>query len=247
MRYVDDLIILVETAEDMGKIKETLGTKFKMKDMKELHYCLGITIVHDRVKQKVWLNQYQYIEKLLKKFGQAETKTMSTPADINVKLKKNDSVSKRVNTVQYQSIAGILLYAAMATRPDIAYAVGVLSKFCANLDESHLTAARCVLRYLKGTINYGIKYEKSGNAGLTGYSDASWADDLDDPRSTSGNVFLLANGPVSWFSKKQATVSMSIAESDYVALSQVAQEALWLRRLLEEIGMDLTQKSYSYS
>ena len=116
--------------------------------------------------------------------------------------------------------------------------MGVLSQLCANPDESHLTAARRVLRYLKGTINYGIKYEKSGNARLTGYSDASWADDR---RSTSGNVFLLANGPVSWFSKKQATVSMSTAESEYVALSQAAQEAVWLRRLLEEIGMDLTQ------
>ena len=102
--YVDDLIILAETAEEMAKIKETLSTKLKMKDMKELHYCLGITIVHDRVKQKVWLNQYQYNEKLLKKFGQAEAKTMLTPADINVKLKKNDNVSKHVDTVQYQSL-----------------------------------------------------------------------------------------------------------------------------------------------
>ena len=178
----------------------------------------------------------------MKKCGQAEAKTMSTPADINVKLKKNDNVSKHVDTVQYQSVVGSLLYAAMATRPDIAYAVGVLSKFCTNPDEStHLTAARRVLRYLKGTNNYGIKYEKSGNASLTGYSDASWADDLDDRRSTSGNVFLLANGPVSWFSKKQATVSMSTAESEYVALSQAAQKAVWLQRLLEEIGMDLTQ------
>ena len=99
---------------------------------------------------------------------------MSTPADINVKLKKNDNVSKHVDTVQYQSVVGSLLYAAMATRPDIAYAVGVLSKFCANPDESHLTAAIRVLRYLKGTINYGIKYEKSGNASLTGYSDARY-------------------------------------------------------------------------
>ena len=239
--YVDDLIILAETAEEIAKIKETLSTKFKMKDMKELHYCLGITIIHDRVKQKVWLNQYQYIEKLLKKFGQAEAKTMSTPADINVKLKKSDNVSKHVDTVRYQSIVGSLLYAAMITRPDIAYAVGVLSKFCTNPDESHLTTARRILRYLKGTINYGIKYEKSGNASLTGYPDASWADDLNDRRSTSGNVFLLANGPVSWFSKKQATLSMSTAESEYVALSQAAQEAVWLRRLLEEIGMDLTQ------
>ena len=129
----------------------------------------------------------------------------------------------------------------MATRPDIAYTVGVLSKFCANPDECHLTAARRVLRYLKGTINYGIKYEKSGNASLTGYSDASLADYLDDRRSTSWNVFLLANGPVSWFSKKQATVSKSTAESEYVALSQAAQETVWLRRLLEEIRMGLTQ------
>ena len=101
---------------------------------------------------------------------------------------------------QYQSIVGSLLYAAIATFPDIAQAVAVVSKFCASPTEAHLTAAKRILRYLKGTSDLGLKYTMSDNGTLVGYVDADWAGDFDDGRSTSGNLFMLAKGAVSWFS-----------------------------------------------
>ena len=118
---------------------------------------MGVCIVHDKEKKQVYLHQGLYIEK---KFGQTQAKSVSTPADLNVRLQKEDSISKPVDTTSYQSIVGSLLYAAITTRPDIAQAVGVVSKFCANPTQSHLTAAKQILRYLKGTVYLGLSYKK---------------------------------------------------------------------------------------
>ncbi|CAB4001063.1 Hypothetical predicted protein [Paramuricea clavata] len=128
-----------------------------MTDMGELQYYVGVSVVQDKQNNRLWLHQRRYINKIVVKFGQAEAKTVATPADVNVKLIKEDGVSKLVDPTQYQSIIGSLLYLAVATRPDIAYAVGVLSKFCAKPSEAHLTAAKRVLRYLKGTENLGLE------------------------------------------------------------------------------------------
>ena len=170
-----------------------------------------------------------------------EAKPVSTPADLNVKLQKEDGVSRPVDVISYQSIVGSQLYAAIATRPDIAQAVGVVSKFCANPTQSHFTAAKRILRYLKGTVSLGLSYKKCADGILTGYSDADWAGDVDDRHSTSGNVFSLARGAVSWLSKKQATVALSTAEAEYAALSTATQEAIWLRRLLTDVGEPLEE------
>ena len=228
--HVDDLMILAENIFEMQRLKDSLNLQFKMKDMGQLHYYVGVCIVQDKERKQVYLHQGQYIEKMLKTFGQTEAKTVSTPADLNVKLQKDDGVSRPVDTISYQSIVGSLLYAAITTRPDIAQAVGVVSKFCANPTQSHLTAAKRILRYLKGTVYLGLSYKKCADGNLIGYSDADWAGDVDDRHSTSGNVFLLAKGAVSWLSKKQATVALSTAEAEYVALSTATQEAIWLHR-----------------
>ena len=200
---------------------------------------VGVCIVQDKERKEVYLHQGQYLEKMLKKFGQTEAKTVSTPADFNVKLQKEDSVSSPVDAISYQSIVGSLLYAAITTRPDIAQAVGVVSKFCGNSTQSHLTAAKRIFRYLKGTVYLGLSYKKCADGNLIGYSDADWAGDVDDRHSTSGNMFLLAKGAVSWLNKKQATVALSTAEPEYVALSAATQEAIWLRRLLTDVGEPL--------
>jgi hypothetical protein len=127
--YVDDLILITKTSTAMDKLKNNLSVRFKMTDMGKLHYCLGVNIVHDEERQCLWLHQQQYIENILKKFGLDGANPVSTPADYNVKLQKNDGVSTEVNSTIYQSMVGSLLYVAMGTRPDIAQAVGVVSKF----------------------------------------------------------------------------------------------------------------------
>ena len=143
----------------MDETKAILCDRFRMKDMGQLHYCLGISIVQNKENNTVYLHQNQYIENMLKKFNMSDSKIVSTPTDINVKLCKNDGFSQPVDKLLYQSLVGSL-YAAIATRPDISYAVGVVAQFCGSPNQSHLIAAKCILRYLKGTAQYALSYKK---------------------------------------------------------------------------------------
>ncbi|KAL7399994.1 hypothetical protein ABVT39_005028 [Epinephelus coioides] len=177
--------------ESMDELKVTLKERYKM-DMGELSYILGISVVQDKAKNCVFLHQKHYIET---KYGMNNANPIATPADANVKLKKDDGVSKPVNPSTYQSMVGSLLYAAMATRPDIAQAVSVVSKFNANPNAAHLTAVKRILRYLKGTVNLALKYEQSESGTLIGFSDADWARDQDDRRSTTGQRRRFRNSP----------------------------------------------------
>jgi hypothetical protein len=122
------------------------------------------------------------------------------------------------------------------TRPDISYYVSVLSQFMEKPHEIHWNAAKVVLRYLKGTLDYGIKYTDASDVELTGYSDSDWAGNLDDRRSTTGYAFSIGSGVVSWSSKKQPTVSLSSTEAEYKALCAATCEVVWLRRLLQDVG-----------
>ena len=178
------------------------------------------------------MHQRQYIHSLLERYGLFQAKPSTTPV---VKLVKDDGVSKLVDAICYQSMVGSLLYAAIATRPDIAQAVGTVSNFNSCPTEAHLTAVKRILRYLKGTINLRLRYERSTDDSLIGFSDADWAGDMDDRHSTTGNLFAMSRGAISWFSRKQPVVALSTAEAEYVALSTATQEAARLRRLLSDI------------
>ena len=232
--YVDDLIIVSKNPETMKKIKKSLATRFKMKDLGKLSYCLGISIVHDKEKKCILMHQKQYIQMLLEKYGLSEAKPVSTPANISVKLVKDDGVSKPIDSGQYQSMVGSLLYASIATRPDIANAVGAVSKFNSCPTEAHLTAVKRIFRYLKGTMDLGLKYQKSDDFQLIGFSDADWAGDMSDRHSTTGNLFVMSSGAVRWVSRKQSVVALSTTEAEYIALSSATQETIWLRRLMSD-------------
>ena len=231
--YVDDIIIITELDEEMNAIKQQLCEGFKMKDMGKLHYLLGISV--QMQDGKVMLDQKQYLINILRKFGLEDAKTVSTPSDPNVKLEKEDGYSNPVDATYYQSLVGSLLYAAMATRSNIAHAAGMLGRYNSAPNEAHMTAAKRVCRYLKGTIDIKLVYTETVCEAV-GYSDADWASSVDDRHSTSGNVMLIAGGAVSWLSKRQATVALSTAEAEYVSLTTMIQEAIWIRRLLQCIG-----------
>ncbi|XP_058240034.1 uncharacterized protein LOC131348861 [Hemibagrus wyckioides] len=203
-----------------------------------LSYILGFSVIQDKEKNCVFLHQKHYIEAILQKYGMHDASPDATPSDANVKLKKNDGVSKPVNSSTYQSMVGSLLYAAMATRPDIAQAVSVVSKFNAISSAAYLTAVKRIIRFLKANLNLALKYEWSDSETLIGYSDADWAGDQDNRRSTTANVFLLGGGAVSWHSKKQSTVALSTAKAEYIALSQAAMGATLKR--------ECSKKSKSY-
>ena len=235
--YVDDLVLIAKTTNELQKVKDSLTSRFKMKDMGKIHYCLGISIKQDEERKCLRMHQKQYIENMLEKYHLTDANTVSTPADLSVKLKKDDGFSKDVDSTLYQLMIGSLLYAANSTRPDIAQAVGVVSRYTSRPSQAHLTALKRILRYLKRTASLEIKYQKSDDGDLIGCSDADWAGDADDCHSTSGNLFLLAGGPISWQSKKQGVVALSTCEAEYVALSAAVQEAIWLKKLLADLGV----------
>ena len=164
-----------------------------------------------------------------------QCKPVATPVDTSQKLQKGEGDDASVSKTQFQSAVGSLLYLSGWTRPDIAFAVSNVARFTSNPTMQHWTAVKRILRYVKGTVDYGIQYRK-GNEQLSGYSDASWASDLDDRRSMSGYIFLLSGAPISWRSKKQATVALSTAEAEYVALAAAAQEAVWLRNVMKGLS-----------
>ncbi|XP_067943084.1 uncharacterized protein [Watersipora subatra] len=133
-----------DTEQEMSLVKQNLATLFKMKDLGKLHYCLGINIKQE--EETLSLHQNHYSLQILKRFGMEDAKPVSTPVDVNVKLIKDDGVSKPVQPESYQAMVESLLYLTIATRPDISHAVGAVYKYCATPTEAHLSAAKRILR-----------------------------------------------------------------------------------------------------
>ena len=160
--------------------------------------------------------------------------SQSTPVTPDVKLVVTESPNNVCDQQMYQALVS-LLYLSTKTRPDIAYAVGSVARFCARPTQQHWVAMKRILRYLKGTSNYGLSYKGDIGGEITGYSDADWAGDITDRKSTSGYVFMQAGAAISWKSRKQSCVALSTAEAEYIALSAAVQEALWLQQLTSDL------------
>lgn len=228
--YVDDMLIFGTDQNQVDKTKKFLSSKFSMKDMGEADVILGIKI--KRENKGIVITQSHYIEKILKKFNREDCSPVSTPMDPAVKLMPN--TGKPVDQLEYSRAIGCLMYAMTSTRPDIAYAVGRLSRFTSNPSRHHWHAITRVFKYLRGTMNYGLSYVGYPSV-LEGYSDASWINHVEDSSSTTGWVFLLGGGAISWASKKQTCITGSTMESEFVALAAAGKEAEWLRNLIHEI------------
>lgn len=237
--YVDDLLVAGNSRTIMDQFKTAIAQRFKMKDLGTLKWMLGMQIIRDRKARTLEIRQTAYIDQMLEKFSMADCKPVTTPAD---------GVLHRLTSGQpnakYQSLVGGVLYAAMVTRPDIAYAVQALSRHMQASDNghSHMLAAMRVLRYLKGTRMLGIKFgHKTKDTTLIGYSDSDRAGDVDTRRSTT-----MAGGAVSWASKLQATVALSSTEAEYIAACAATQEAIVLRQLLSDIHCPQSEPTVIY-
>lgn len=172
-----------------------------------------------------------------------DCKPVSTPADPRKKLTKGmgpktEKEMEEMSLIPYQEAVGGLLYIAQGTRADIACAVNTVNKFNVNPGKPHWAAVKRILRYLKGTMPAKLQFSKDGNRQTVGYCDADWASDIDDRRSTTGCCFLKQNAAISWSSKLQKTIALSTTEAEYMSLSTIAQEALWLRQFENEFKMD---------
>ncbi|XP_050338585.1 uncharacterized protein LOC126765044 [Bactrocera neohumeralis] len=164
---------------------------------------------------------------------------VATPIDLNQRLSNemcptDETEQHEMSKVPYMQAVGCLLFALQITRPDISFAVNLLSRFSTNPGKVHWVTVKRVMRYLKGTIDSGIVYSREVND-LTGYCDADWASDLDERRSTTGYMFKLQGGPISWCTRRQRTVALSSTEAEFMAMTSAIQEATWLIRLHSEL------------
>ncbi len=206
-----------------------------MTDLGEVSYMLGMSVKRDRVRRRLMVSQDLYLRNMLEKFGMGECKPIGTPLDTNVSfepLHDNEDVHEKE---RYQSAIGSLLYASMGTRPDISQAVGALSQFVSRPGVQHWRGVQRVFRYLKGTLGHGLLY--SGNGKLVGWSDADWAGERSTRKSTSGFVFTIGGGAVSWSSKRQPVVALSTTEAEYMALCEACKERMWLVQMLSDLGL----------
>lgn len=238
--YVDDLLIAGPDKARIQGLKTALSSHFKMTDLGPCSYYLGMEVTRDRLNRTLRLSQRGYLEKVLEQFGMQDSKPVATPMETSAKhmVRSDDHwTAKPEDRSRYQSAVGFLMYAMLGTRPDLAYAVSVVSRFASNPNEHHWSAVKRILRYIKGTLELNLVFSgKLGN--LTGYSDADWAGDHDTRRSTSGYVFNVGSGAISWSSKRQPTVALSSCESEYVGQTNAIKEAIWLRRFLSQIKPD---------
>ena len=245
--WVDDGLVAGSSMEIIDRTIQYLNTKFPISASPAEHF-VGIVITRDRPNNKIYLSIPQYIDKILAKFNLTHTRTVTVPI-----LKGTPRLSKTVSpigqsesatmaTIPYREVVGSIMYAAITVRPDIAFITNQLAQHCQLPGLEHWTAAKRVLKYLAGTRTRGLCFgggHISRNI-LTGYSDADYAGDHDNRRSTSGYVYILNGGAISWSSRRQPVVALSTMEAEYIAASDSAREAVWLRLLLK--GLDTKQK-----
>ncbi|GJV14657.1 putative RNA-directed DNA polymerase [Tanacetum coccineum] len=213
--YVDDMLIVGKNIGRIAQLKQDLCKSFAMKDLGPAKQILGIRIFRDRGAKKLHISQEQYIEKVMCRFNMDKAKVM--------------------DRVPYASTVGSLMYAMVCTRPDLAHAIGVVSRFLSNPGKKHLEAVKWIFRYLRGTSKLGITFG-NGKPMLVGYTYSDLAGNKDNMKSTSQYLMTFTRGAVSWQSRLQKCVALSTTEAEYVAATKACKELLWLKRFLQELG-----------
>ncbi|KAL9413753.1 hypothetical protein AB3S75_027454 [Citrus x aurantiifolia] len=240
--YVDDIIIAGDDTIEIQKLKERLQSNFKVRDLGNLKFFLGIEVA--RTKSGIYLSQRKYVLELLEDFGLLGSCPSKTPMEQNLKLTNSDG-ELISNVSSYRRLIGRLLYLTV-TRPDIAYCVQTLSQFLNEPRQPHYLAAIRILHYLKRSPGQGILLSSSSALHLQAYCDSDWASCPNTRRSVTGYCVFIGHSPVSWKSKKQSTVSRSSAEAEYRAMATTCCEISWLLYLLKDLGVNHPQPALLY-
>eukprot|EP00253_Pinus_taeda_P029362 PITA_29362 len=211
--YVDDVIFTGNDVCLFENCKAVMKEEFEMTDMGLLRYFLGIEV--DQNENGIFISQEKYVNEVLGRFNMQECKAAITPTVMGLKLSKEDS-SKDFDPSLYKSIVGNLMYLT-ATRPDIIFVVSLISKFMERPKEAHWQVAKRILRYVNGTKRFDILYTVSECSDLVGYTNNDWAGSVDDRKSTSGYIFHMGSGAISWASKKRPIVALSTVEAEYLS------------------------------
>jgi hypothetical protein len=234
--YVDDLVIATADVQEMQSFKNELFATYKMKDLGPIRHLLGMEVVQDIAAGTIKITQSNYIEEVLRRFGMLDCKVSNVPMVASLSLTK---ALVNEDAYPYAEVIGSLLYMTTCTRPDITYAVNILSKYIACHDKTHSHAAKVVMSYLSGTKDQGITFKRTDSSRfkLKAFTDSDWAADKDTRRSVTGYIFFLGESPISWKSKSQPTVALSSTEAEYMALASTTQEMMYLRALCLQFGV----------
>lgn len=235
--YVDDIVVTGSDCEEITRLKSNLSREFEIKDLGTFKYFLGIEVA--RSTQGVFLYQRKYVLDQLKDSGLMGCKLCATPIETSHKLKEDDGETL-LDIGRYQRLVGRLIYLSL-TKPNIAYAVEVVSQFMYAPTPAHMDAAYRNLRYLKGCPRKGILYRQHDHHQVTAYTDANWARSLTDRRSTLGYCSFVWGNLVTWRSKKQTVVARSSAKAEFRSIANGIYELLWLKMLLFEIRFSINE------
>ena len=238
--FVDDILAAYNKVDEKEWIiiKNVLSAVYDLSDLGQLHHILGMRV--KRNNNSIYLDQSVYIRDKLKLYNMQESKSQSTPEELNklIKCEENELLDEKLVTV-YRGIVGSLIYASISTRPDVTHAVNMLSRFMSRPGKTHLNAGKRILRYLQGSSEYGLQYNRNknedGKITISAYSDSDWGGDSEDRKSTTGYVVFINNNLVSWSTKKQATVALSTAEAELMAAAEVIKEVIWMKYILNEL------------
>jgi Reverse transcriptase (RNA-dependent DNA polymerase) len=238
--YVDDVKLIGSDKLAMKQVIEQLSQEFKVTELGDVSFYLGMEVKRDRMRRTVTLSQRAYIEKILDKYGYSKNgRTVKTPMITGQRLEPFDGIATEESKQEFAAQLGSIMYAMVTTRLDIAFAVSSLAQHTKNPGPEHWKALQRIFLYLRSTIDYCITLGGTDNEiKLAGYTDASFAEDSATRRSTGAFIFILNGGPISWTSKRQPTVALSTTEAEYMAMCQAIREASWLRQLLTELGVD---------
>lgn len=229
--YVDDGLIFASNNDSLDLVIKALKTTFEIKVL-DLNCYVGLEI--RKTEKSIIVSQANYTEQIIKKFNMIGASACSTPIDCNVVLKSSDEVEEESVSFPYREAVGSLLFLALVSRPDISYAVNLVCRYVNNPNSNHVKAVKHIIRYLIGTRYFGIEYK--GSADVVGYSDSDYASDIETRKSTTGYLFLMNNGPITWTSRKQQTIALSTMEAEFMAACDATKELLWLKQFLNELG-----------
>lgn len=241
--WVDDALVCSTRGEKQSDIVQFLQTQFEMTSG-SVESFVGLEVVRNRPEKTIHITQHQYIQRMLQKFGMLECKPLAIPADPHTKLLARTTPSEEmdIDSGRYREAVGSLQYAAICTRPDICYAVNQVAQYSSAPNKSHWEAIKRIFRYLSSTSEHGLCFGPTKTLNhLKAYADADYAGNMDTRRSTTGFVFLMNGGPVTWATQRQRCTSLSTTEAEYIAQSEAAKEVVWARRLLEGLGFEQTQ------
>jgi Reverse transcriptase (RNA-dependent DNA polymerase)/gag-polypeptide of LTR copia-type/GAG-pre-integrase domain len=241
--FVDDLTIVARDKSSINSVITHLEKHFKLRRLGPIDFLLGVKIRRDRTKYTIHLSQKQYILDMLARYGFSDCTPVQTPINPGTNLSEKQCPTtpediEEMRSVPYISAVGSLLYLAIATRPDIAYTVGLLARFNINPGKAHWAAVKHLFRYLKGTMDMELTFSPDTTTSelFVGYSDADHGGDKDSGYSTGAYVIKIGNGVISWKSKLQNVVTLSTTEAEYIAAVHTGQELKWLHNLLTELG-----------